>query len=137
MSLTFRYNNILAFIFSKDLSKILLNKHLDKLDGFYYQQKEKELSNVDISKNIFEETGLEIKPSSWRLLVSLQNIEKVWKTDILMTIADIEKSLHIEKNTIVTINNIPTNCHPNLRWLLPLAIDPTIHPSIYNQILMK
>ena len=47
------------------------------------------------------------------------------------------KSLNVEKNITVSIKNIPDNCHPNLRWLLPLAIDPSIYPSMYNQILIK
>lgn len=137
MSVTSKYYNVLAFIFSKDLSQVLLQKVQEKIDGFYYQSKEIELSNVDISKQIFKETNIEIKPANWRLLISLQNIEKIWRTDILMTIADIEKIQNNEKNIIISMNKLPNNCHPNLYWLLPLAIDPSIHPSIYNQILMK
>ena len=42
-----------------------------------------------------------------------------------------------DKIKITSTNQIPDNCIPQLKWLIPMAIDVTIYGCEFNQILTR
>jgi len=127
----------LCLIYSNDIKHLLLKKCSNgKLDGLMVAGGDVGAAPVEISKTIQRETGLTIPPMQWQIITTLQNIDKKWKIDVYLTAADIESINHPDLQLIDPIN-IPPECHPNLKWLIPLSIDFTVLGSSFNQILMK
>jgi hypothetical protein len=127
----------LCLIYSKDLRFLLLKEYKnDKLDAPLVEDTGKGAAQVRISKTIQNELGLEIDPMNWQIVTTLQHIEKKWKIDVYLTVSEIEA---VKKEGFVLVNpvKLPDNCHPNLKWLIPMSIDFTIFGSSFNQILMK
>ena len=129
----------LCLIFSKDLKEILLKKCKNgKWDGLLIDNDESQIETVYLSKIINSEIGLEINPMNWQIVTTLQNIEKKWMINVYMTISEIQK---IHKTGFISAEVgfmlSEGDCHPNLKWLIPMAIDFTVFGSSFNQILMK
>ena len=138
MSVESKNYDILSLIFSEHLNFVLLKDNKLKLDGFLYpiETKSEIIDEVFLSKKVSEDTGLKIEPGKWRKVVTLQNIQKIWRIDIVMAVTDLSKRKE-SSDVIVPINDLPDNCHPNIKWIIPLCLDPTVYGSIFNQILMK
>ena len=139
----FKAYDDLVLIFSNDMTKVLLLEGSGKLDGIFYHSDTK-ISEVDISKKIKEELDLEIAPKNWRIVTTLQNINKIQHLTVMMTFADLEKikdlvvkNIANNKIRIISIDKIPDNCLPQLRWLIPMAIDTAVFGCEFNQILTK
>ncbi len=127
----------LCLIYSNDLRYLLLKRCKNgKLDALLVDHDKAGLPQVKLSKVINQELGLEIQPSRWQLVTTLQNIEKKWKIDVYLSASEIET---IKKDGFELINptELPEDIHPNLKWLVPLSIDFTVFSSSFNQILMK
>ena len=126
----------LCLIYSKDLKSILLKKCTnDKLDGLVIENNSG-IDQVQISKLIHDELDLTIDPNRWQIITTLQNIEKKWKMDVYISASEIET---IDKDGYELCDpfNLPDNCHPNLKWIVPMSVDFTVFGSSFNQILMK
>ena len=138
MNIDFKVYDTIIFIFSNDMSKVVLLEQASKLDGIFYRDKAK-ISPVEISKKIKNDFNLEIEPRKFRTVVTLQNIDKIQHVTIMMTLTDIEKIKRVEgdKIKITSTNQIPDNCIPQLKWLIPMAIDVTIYGCEFNQVLTK
>jgi len=136
MSEEFEKTINLCLIYSKDLrwmlAKICKN---DKLDGLLIPSNNS-VPQVMMSQVVKKEVGLEIEPSKWGMVTALQHIEKKWKIDVYVTISEIE-TINQENFTLISLWDLPDNIHPNLKWLIPLSLDFTMHGSSFNQILMK
>jgi len=127
----------LCLIYSKDLKKILLKRCKNgKLDGLMVSSSSSGINQVEISKLINKELGLEIKPTRWQIVTTMPQVEKKWKIDVYLTAADID-SVSKEGFELIDTSAIPDDCHPNLKWIIPMSIDFTIFGSSFNQILMK
>lgn len=127
----------LCLIYSKDLTKMLVKKcKHQKLDGLLINSENAGMDQVQISKVIHDELGLEIPPTRWQIVTTLQNIERKWKIDVYLTYSEIE-TIKNENFELINPLDLPENIHPNLRWLIPLSIDFTVFGSSFNQILMK
>jgi len=139
MSVEFKHNEFLIFIFSKDMLKLLVYSNNGKYDGLLYQEDKecKDAAEVYLSEKIFNHTDLKIEPSSLRRVVSLQNIEKKWKINVMMTTAELPDKFKNEHIEIISLLELPYNCHPGMMWLVPLCIDLSVYGSEFNQILMK
>ena len=135
MSSEFKDIFSLIFIFSNNLSKVLLEEKDKKLDGIIFKNNDK-IDVVEISKKINNDINIKIEPNHFRLVLKLQNINKLWLFNIYMSVSEIE-NIKSEKYKVIDVENIPNNCHPTLKWLLPLSIDITVYRSGFNQILMK
>jgi hypothetical protein len=88
-----------------------------------------------MSKIIYDDLNVTIKPTEWRIITTLQNIDKRWKVDVYSTIHNF--SIIKDNFEVVNVKDLPSNIHPNLEWLIPLSLDLNMHGSIFNQILMK
>ena len=127
----------LCLIYSKDLKKILLKRCKNgKLDGLMVSSSSSGINQVEISKLINKELGLEIKPTRWQIVTTMPQVEKKWKIDVYLTAADID-NVSKEGFELIDTSAIPDDCHPNLKWIIPMSIDFTIYGSSFNQILMK
>jgi hypothetical protein len=139
MSVEFKHNEFLIFIFSKNMLKLVVYSNVGKYDGLLYQEDKecKDSPEVYLSEKIFKHTDLKIEPSSLRRIVSLQNIEKKWKINVMMTTAELPDKFKNEHIEIISLLELPYNCHPGMMWLVPLCIDLSVYGSEFNQILMK
>lgn len=137
MSISFNKNFSLAFVFSNDLSKVLLENICGKLDGILLENSKIGITELELVAKVNKETGLELDPSELRIITSLPNMNKEWNINVYMTITDFDKLKLKENIVIVETNKLENNCHPNLKWLIPLCLDAMIYGSVFNQILMK
>jgi len=137
MSQEFEKTFSLCLIYSKDLNYILLRKvKNDKLDALLIENDGSGIDQVKISKVVHQELNLEIAPTRWQIVTTLQQIEKKWKIDVYLTASEIE-TINKEGYVLCDPKDLPDNTHPNLKWIVPMSIDFTIFNSSFNQILMK
>lgn len=136
MSISFNKNFSLAFVFSTDLSKVLLENVSGKLDGIIVENSKDGIAEPELSVKINQVTGLEINPSELRIVTSLPNMNKEWKIDVYMTITNFDK-ITSKDITKMETSSLEDNCHPSLKWLIPLCLDISVYGSTFNQILMK
>jgi len=137
VSISFNKNFSLAFVFSADLSKVLLENVSGKLDGIMTENSKDGIAEPELSVKINQVSGLKIEPSQLRIVTSLPNMNKEWKIDVYMTMVDIDKIAQNENLIIMETSKIEDNCHPSLKWLIPLCLDISVYGSAFNQILMK
>jgi len=136
MSEDFKKNFSLCLIYSKDLKSILLKQvKNDKLDGLLVEVNTG-IDQVEMSKIVNTELDLKIDPNKWQIITTLQNIDRDWNIDVYISAIEIE-TIDKEGYQICDPFDLPDNCHPNLKWLVPMSIDFTIFGSSFNQILMK
>lgn len=133
MSIEFKKELSLVFIFSTDFQEVLLQSVKNKLDGFLYPTNDL----VQVCKFINEDTGLKVDPSGLNTVISLPQIDKLYKISVMIAAdhiskADPSKSIQIIKSEGI----LPDNCNPQCKWLLPLILDPCMFRSQFNQILM-
>ena len=136
MSISFNKNFSLAFVFSTDLSKVLLENVSGKLDGIIVENSKDGIAEPELSVKINQVTGLEINPSELRIVTSLPDMNKEWKIDVYMTITNFDK-ITSKDITKMETSSLEDNCHPSLKWLIPLCLDISVYGSTFNQILMK
>jgi len=136
VSISFNKNFSLAFVFSTDLSKVLLENVSGKLDGIIVENSKDGIAEPELSVKINQVTGLEINPSELRIVTSLPNMNKEWKIDVYMTITNFDK-ITSKDITKMETSSLEDNCHPSLKWLIPLCLDISVYGSTFNQILMK
>ena len=122
-------NYVLAFIFSADLSKVLLirKSRPDWQKGRYNGLGGK----IEVGENIMdagrreitEESGLKVRDL---IQVGNMNLEGEWLVEILAGIADAKAELSSGdegKVQWVPVADLPKEVLPNLHWLVPLCIN--------------
>jgi 8-oxo-dGTP diphosphatase len=72
-----------------------------------------------------EETGLEV--ALWDEVVTLYNYSLGWEVTFFRAFGDVSKvnSVTDEEVQIHSAGSLPSNVIPNLRWIIPLALDET------------
>ena len=72
-----------------------------------------------------EETGLE--ETLWDEVVTLYNYSQYWEVTFFRAFGDVTKvtSMTDEEVQIHSAGSLPSNVIPNLRWIIPLALDET------------
>ena len=124
----------LVFVFSEDFQYVIYNKDNGKLDGFFYASNDL----LEVSKNFYNRTNILIEPGKWNTVLSLPRIDKSYKINVISTTADLSKHLDFSDKYVVTSSyDSPSICHPSCRWLVPLILDPMIHASQFNQIILQ
>jgi len=132
-----RYIDV-GFIFSSDLRHVLLKKVDGKLDFISRESNSDKFGGVSLSKYIDNELSIKLKAGDWIIVTSLPHIEKLYKKRIYRTMFDFSKmTIDDNKYQIVKIDDLPANCKPNLKWLIPLCLDLCVISSNYNQILIR
>lgn len=146
MAVNFELSYLLSFVFTYDLKSVSLTKNniidipyfshcKDKLNGLLTEPNINKIDNVTLSKKYLEQFDLKIDPNKWRMTLNLQNIQKIWQFSIYSII--IEESATYKDLVFYKTNQLPDNCFPYLKWLIPLLIDPMVYNSSFNQIIIN
>jgi hypothetical protein len=134
----FKVNTISGIVFTHDLKKVFLipnsslkfNPDVDIYDTFSIPLENGKDDKLELSKQI-SKYGLVINPTSWRDVIRIKQFQKDWQTTVYMSLLNLE-SQH-DKN-FYDVFNLPLIA-PHLQWLIPMAIDPQVYGTTYNQIL--
>lgn len=118
-----------AFIFNSELTKVLLIQknrpewQAGKLNGIGGKLELGETIQEGISREVWEECGLEINPGDWTHFAELAGDDWV----VSFFTYKLEEIVEVESKTDEIVDwysstEIPNQVIPNLKWLIPLAI---------------
>lgn len=82
------------------------------------------------SRECLEETGVRIEPAAWQPLVRMHQ-PNVYELDFFFASSEAALSARTMETEQVAfpVANLPAELLPNLRWLIPLALDQGIEFS--------
>ncbi|XPV69815.1 MAG: NUDIX hydrolase [Halarcobacter sp.] len=136
---------VTGFLFSKDKKQVVLIKKINPkwqrglLNGVGGKIEENELSCDAMVREFKEETGVTIKSDKWLCYAKIHRAN-YYDLDVYCAYSDLAyqvKTVEKEEVVIVKINNLPDNIIPNLKWLIPLALDKQTDfssPILINEI---
>ena len=125
---------VLGFVFDKTKKNVLLiNKNKPEWQKGKMNGLGGKIESFDSSpehamiREMKEESGLDIP--SWDPVCLFQGTQGTWKVYVFTAITDITKFKNTtsEKCEIVSVNKLPDNVIDNLRWVIPMCFDKTIH----------
>ncbi len=122
---------VVGFVFNKDLSSVLL-MHKNRpawqnglINGLGGKVEENEDSFTTVSREIKEESGLEIPSDKW--IKSGKIYSETFTMDVFGTIydgsKDDAKTLEDEPIEWFDLNNLPSNLIENVPWLIQITLD--------------
>lgn len=125
---------VTGFLFSEDYQSVVLISKLSPpwqvglLNGVGGKIEQGENAKQAMSREFLEETGVSICPHQW---LSFSVIERPDQYSVHFFSAKSHlfssvKSMEKEKVGTYSIENLPDHVIYNLRWLIPLAIDPEL-----------
>jgi len=135
-------NYVTGFIFSEDLTHVVLLEKLSPswqkglFNGVGGKIENDELPAQAMVRECEEETGVFIRENDWVHYVHLKK-PNYFELDVFFAISDLAfsaKSTEKEQVHILKINKLPKNIIPNLKWLIPLALDQSLKfnkPAIF------
>ncbi len=134
---------VTGFLFTKDSKYVVLIKKINPkwqeglLNGVGGKIEENESSLDAMSREFKEETGVTIKAEEW---INFSHIHRpgFYHLDLYYAHSELAfdvRTIEKEEVHIVEVNNLPKNIVPNLKWLIPLALDKEMDFS--DPILMK
>ncbi|PAS41260.1 hypothetical protein CGT68_05145 [Vibrio cholerae] len=124
-------NYVTGFMFSQDLLNVGLIKKLKPkwqsglYNGIGGKIEHDESPYEAIAREFQEETGVQTNQDEWKLYVTLTRPD-IYRVHFLYMISDKVHNIQTMEKEIVTLfpcDQLPKNIIPNLRWLIPLAID--------------
>lgn len=126
-----RVRSTLGFIYTSDFEYVLLIRkqrpahHAGKLNGLGGKFEIGEVARECISREVKEESTLEISPTQWKEMGVMHWQE--WEVEMFATIytGSLENiaSLASEEVGWYSVTQLPDDVISNLRWLVPLGID--------------
>lgn len=120
-----------GFMFNDDYSEVLLirkNKpewQQGKLNGIGGKLEEGETYRCAMVREFAEETGVYTEIDAWSHVCDLSGDD--WCVSFWWSTGDLSvaKSMTDEQVCLEKTRNLPSNIIPNLKWLIPLAMDRT------------
>lgn len=122
---------VTGFLFSEDTSHIVLIKKINPhwqrglFNGIGGKVEANETSVEAMVRECVEETGVHTQPADWQYFANVFR-ENSYDVDIYFARTDLAfsaKTIEAEEIHIIEVAAIPQNIIPNLRWLIPLALD--------------
>lgn len=122
---------VTGFMFSADAEKLVVIKKLKPLwqcglyNGVGGKIEANELSIDAMVREFKEETGVITQPENWTCFANVYR-PNVYDVDMYFSRSDLAfqvQSIEQEEVHIINVNRLPENLIPNLRWLIPLALD--------------
>lgn len=128
---------VTGFLFSQDLSHVVLIKKLapEWQYGYYNgvggKIEEGETSLQAMSREFEEETGVSIGHEQWRCYAKLDR-PGIYHLDVYMAVSDLAfdaKTVEKEEVSVFSMSALPEPLIPNLKWLIPMALDQQLEPD--------
>ena len=133
----FKSTYLTGIVLDEDLRKTILFNKKGKLFAFTTLRNTKEASDqVQLSKYIFQNTDYQVEPEYWRLVTTIRRIDLESETKIFAAYTKFKFS-EDPRYRIVNVNKLDNTISPIYRWVLPMACDPSILASEYNQVLIR
>ena len=129
-------NYVLGFAFSIDLKNVLLidkNRpawQAGRLNGIGGHIEDKELAVDAMSREFKEECGIIIPANKWIFKCDMTGID--WMVRVFYTLTNEiynYKDQTDEKCIVCNTHDLPIECLPNLRWLVPFCLDAEVLPG--------
>ncbi len=123
-----------GFMYSPDHQKVVLIKKKQPkwqsglLNGVGGKVEEGETAQNAMSREFEEETGLETDPAEWRLFSIITDKSRNDIHFFYTTNEDFHKvkTVEAEEVGIYETTHLPHNIIHNLRWLIPMSLDPKL-----------
>lgn len=117
-----------GFLFSEDKQRVVLVKknrpdwQAGKFNGVGGHVESGEFHRTAMRREFKEETGLLVK--NWNPFLIISN--RVWEVHFFFSVGPVDKCKTVtdEEVVVVPVNNLPVNIISNLKWIIPLALDP-------------
>ena len=127
---------VMGFYFSSDKKRIVLIEKImpiwqaGKLNGVGGKVEAGESHKEAMSREFKEETGVNTIPNSWDEVVHYTG--KGWHMKVYIAYGDVNKARTIEEEQvgIYEVDNLPKNIMSNLKWLIPIALQTDILPTV-------
>ena len=125
---------VTGFLFSEDYQSVVLISKLSPswqvglLNGVGGKIEQGESEKQAMSREFTEETGVSINEGQWTnfTVIERPNNYSVHFFSATSHLISSVKSMEKEKVGIYLVQNLPNTVIHNLRWLIPLAIDPEL-----------
>lgn len=127
-------NYVCGFLFSSNYTFVaLINKTKPEwqnglLNGIGGKIEEGETSGQAMEREFEEETGVHIANPEWQYFSQITNVDQIWKVDFFSAVSEKVfelKSTTEEKVELIEVKTLldHTRVIPNLKWLIPMAMD--------------
>jgi 8-oxo-dGTP diphosphatase len=121
---------VVGFMFNKNLDKVVLirknrpNWQAGKLNGVGGHVEDGETFYGAMVREFKEETGVEVK--DWTRLITITSEIDCFYSRFYFCIGNVYEcnSVTDEKIEVVDVNDLPNNLIPNLKWIIPMCLDP-------------
>jgi len=136
---------VTGFLFSEDSMHVVLIKKLNPkwqrglFNGVGGKIEENESSCNAMVREFEEETGVVIVSEKWTCYTKIYR-PNYYELDVYYAYSNLAykvKTIEKEEVCLVATNTLPSNIVPNLRWLIPLALDNQTdfsNPIVINEI---
>lgn len=122
---------VTGFLFSKNAGHLVLIKKINPswqyglFNGVGGKVEANELSVDAMVREFIEETGVTIHKADWTCYAKIYR-PHCYDVDVYFAHSDLAfsaKTIEQEQVHIIKLSELPSNIIPNLRWLIPLALD--------------
>lgn len=133
---------VTGFMFSANAEKVVLIRKLNPewqkglFNGVGGKVEVGETSLAAMVREFTEETGVNTKANDWTLFSNVYR-KDYYDVDMFFARSDLAftaKTVEAEPISLLPVNPLPENLIPNLRWLIPLALDQQADFSVPIQI---
>ena len=128
-------NYVAGFLFSQDLTHVVLLEKQSPawqkglFNGVGGKIEEGESPVQAMVRECEEETGVYISENNWTCYAHLTK-PNYFELDVFFAISDLTfsaKTTEKEHVHILKLDDIPNNIIPNLKWLIPMALDQNLN----------
>lgn len=122
---------VTGFLFSNDSSRVVLIKKLAPewqkglLNGVGGKIEPGETPIDAMTREFQEETGVFIPTNEWHCYLHIDRPQQ-YELDVFFAYSDLAfqaRTVEKEEIIVVEVSKLPENLVPNLKWLIPLALD--------------
>ena len=122
---------VTGFLFTKDSKRVVLIKKLNPewqrglFNGVGGKREADETSLEAITREFKEETGVALDSREWVCFARIHR-SGFYDLDVYYAHSDLAfdtKTVEKEEVSLLNVSELPGNMVPNLRWLIPLALD--------------